>query len=119
MNIEQTKVLQALSAGQIQSAALMIKRHVKRWGHYSSEEFTAEVLAGMVAAGWLKRVEITKRLTQYSATTAGLAELQGPPAAAPQEVTPPRTIAFKSWDGIMQWDVASQRGDHRHIGSLG
>jgi len=117
MNPERIKVLKFLSAGQVNSASTLINRHIKCWGHYASEEFTATVLAPMVADGLLVRLQPTKRLTLYSITSMGLAALEMP--VVPLEVAPPRTISFQHWDGRMQWDVASQRGDHRHIASAG
>lgn len=118
MNIEQTKVLSLLRDGAVMSAHAMVKRHNRSLGHYNGTEFADDVLSEMVKRGLINQIGIARPI-RYSITSAGLAIFEKKDDT-PLQITPGRLVS--KMDGLYthdRGDVASERGDHRHIASVG
>ena len=118
MKTAEKEILQALNTQtEPRYASWLINRNWKRLGLYNVDELVAEFLAPMEKAGLIAPT-LGKSRVLYQITSAGrLALLEA--ERAPLQVVPPRERPFMEWDGRMQWWPESERGCHRHIGSVG
>lgn len=96
----------------------IINNNRRRYGLFTVEDLIEDILAPMARAGLIEEV-IVKTRSVYQITSAGRIALLAPEDEKPLEIVPPRERPFLSWDGIMKWDTASERGCHRGIGSVG
>ena len=96
----------------------LINNNWRRYGLFTVEDLIEDILAPMARAGLIEEV-IVKTRSLYQITSAGRIALLAPEDEKPLEIVPPRERPFVSWDGIMKWDTASERGCHRGIGSVG
>lgn len=101
-------------------ASWLISRNKRRYGLFSAQDLADDFLAPLVRAGLIAEV-VVKTRSLFEITSAGRIALltEEQEEEKPLEIVPPRERPFVSWDGRMQWDVASQRGCHRGIGSVG
>lgn len=116
MNHHQRSALQILSAQTTPKYASWFLQRRAWAGHYLSDEFAQEILIPMCELGFIKQTKIKNRPV-YSITSDGLKALEVP--VTQLQVVPPRERPFMAWDGRMQWWPESERGCHRHIGSVG
>lgn len=118
MKTAEKEILQALNTQtEPRYASWLINRNWKRLGLYNVDELVAEFLAPMERSGLIAPT-LGKSRVLYEITSAGrLALIEA--ERAPLQVVPPRERPFVDWNGRMQWDAASERGCHRHIGSVG
>lgn len=118
MNIHQTAMLNQLAReDRPQYASKLIKR-TQRWKLYTTEEMTNEVLMPLVRAGLVTHIVVNK-CNKFQITQLGIDVVDGEKQVEPLKIVQPRTRPFVAWDGRQRWDVASQRGCHRGIGSVG
>lgn len=101
-------------------ASWLISRNKRRYGLFSAQDLAEDFLAPLVRAGLIAEV-VVKTRSLFEITSAGRIALltEEQEDEKPLEIVPPRERPFLSWDGIMKWDTASERGCHRGIGSVG
>jgi len=99
-------------------ASWLISRNKRRYGLFSAQDLAEDFLAPLVRAGLIAEI-VVKTRSLYQIISAGRIALLAPEDEKPLEIVPPRERPFVSWDGIMKWDTASERGCHRGIGSVG
>lgn len=121
MKTDKHELLLILSEQSDPVTATFLTRSRKRWTLFPPSELVVSEIAPLLNAGLINSTSHKGGL-RYTITPLGLAWLddQSTKTPAPSEIVPPRTFMYTA-DSVHSesWGAASERGDHRHVRSLG
>lgn len=119
MKSDRQEVLTMLSTQETPKyASWFVNHRPKRWGHLWAQDFADQVLSPLVGSGLVEKVMVKSKPT-YRITAAGRAAIIIA-SDEPLQITPGRLISKMCGTYVPErGDVASQRGAHRHILSVG